>query len=30
LDIVWKKGQFFSPAASAFLARLQERLDQEE
>ena len=29
LDIVWKKGQFFSPAASAFLGRLQERLGAE-
>ena len=26
LDIVWKKGQFFSPAASAFLTKLQEKL----
>ena len=30
LDIVWKKGQFFSPAASAFLARLQEKIGEEE
>ncbi len=30
LDIVWKKGQFFSPAASAFLSRLQERIGEEK
>jgi hypothetical protein len=27
LDIVWKKGQFFSPAASAFLDAIQKHLD---
>ncbi len=28
LDIVWKKGQFFSPAATAFLDALQKRLEK--
>ena len=28
-DIVWKKGQFFSPASSAFLSQLQKRLGIE-
>ncbi len=28
LDIVWKKGQFFSPAATVFLDALQKRLEK--
>ncbi len=28
-DIVWKKGQFFSPAATTFLSQLQKRLGLE-
>ncbi|MBQ9368378.1 MAG: LysR family transcriptional regulator [Victivallales bacterium] len=30
LDIVWKKGQFFSPAATAFLDALQKRLETQQ
>jgi DNA-binding transcriptional LysR family regulator len=29
LDIVWKKGQFFSPAATVFLDALQKRLEKQ-